>query len=379
MKRLSLITQVFLSIVAVSLAAVLATGLVARATLEGAFNRYLSGGATTGMGPGSGIGRQMMLGHAERTFLSAVDSGIAVSALVAVALAALSAWLLARYLVRPLRNLTAASRALAGGDLAHRVEEEGPAEVAGLASAFNDMAGSLATSEELRQRMVSDVAHELRNPIAALRAQIEGIADGVLPADERRVASLVEDVGTLSRLVDDLQELSVAEAGRLRYEPALFDLGALVAGEVARAGAVAAPGVVVEIDPQSDPVQVTGDEFRIAQVVRNLLSNAVRHTLAGSVTAEVAQVDGSRVRVTVRDTGVGIAEEDLSRIWERFYRVDTARAQETGGTGLGLAISRRIIADHGGLVFARSVPGQGSEIGFELPLADSAGEGIAPA
>lgn len=373
MKRLSLITQVFLSIVAVSLAAVLATGLVARGTLEGAFNRYLSGGSTTGMGPGSGIGRQMMLGHAERTFLSAVDSGIIVSALIAVALAALSAWLLARYLVRPLRNLTAASRALAGGDLAHRVDEEGPAEVAGLALAFNDMAGSLAESEELRQRMVSDVAHELRNPIAALRAQIEGIADGVLPADERRVASLVEDVGTLSRLVDDLQELSVAEAGRLRYEPAPFDLRVLVAGEVTRAGAVAAPGVEVVLAPQSASVQVVGDEFRIAQVVRNLLSNAVRHTPSGSVTAEVAEMDDSRVRVTVRDTGVGIAEEDLSRIWERFYRVDTARAQETGGTGLGLAISRHIIADHGGSVFAQSAPGQGSEIGFELPLRGAVG------
>ncbi|MBN2847734.1 MAG: HAMP domain-containing protein, partial [Coriobacteriia bacterium] len=204
MKRFSLITQVFLSIVVISLATALATGLIARGTLEGAFGRYLEGGSTGGMGPGSGIGRQMLLGRAEQTFLTAVDQGILLSALVAVALAALGAWLLARYLVRPLRNLTAASRALAEGDLARRVDEEGPAEVAGLAVAFNEMAGSLAESEELRQRMVSDVAHELRNPIAALRAQIEGIADGVLPADERRVASLVEDVGMLSRLVDDL-------------------------------------------------------------------------------------------------------------------------------------------------------------------------------
>lgn len=379
MKRVSLIMQVFISIVAVSLAAVLATGLIARGTLEGAFSRYLAGGSTGGMGPGSGMGRQMLLGRAEQTFLAAVDQGIAVSAIIAVVLAALGAWLLARYLVRPLRNLTAASRALAVGDLAHRVDEEGPAEVAVLASAFNDMAGSLAESEQLRQRMVSDVAHELRNPIAALRAQIEGIADGVLPADERRVASLVEDVGMLSRLVDDLQELSVAEAGRLRYEPTLFDMGALVTAEVSRVSPVTTPGVVVTAIPGAAPTPVLADELRIAQVVRNLLSNAIRHTVSGSVTAEVALRDDSHVRVTVRDTGEGIAEEDLSRIWERFYRVDAARAHETGGTGLGLAISRRIIADHSGRVFAHSVPGQGSEIGFELPLADSAGEGIAPA
>lgn len=369
MKRFSLITQVFLSIVVISLATALATGLIARGTLEGAFGRYLEGGSTGGMGPGSGIGRQMLLGRAEQTFLTAVDQGILLSALVAVALAALGAWLLARYLVRPLRNLTAASRALAEGDLARRVDEEGPAEVAGLAVAFNEMAGSLAESEELRQRMVSDVAHELRNPIAALRAQIEGIADGVLPADERRVASLVEDVGMLSRLVDDLQELSVAEAGRLRYEPALFDLREVVAAEVERASHLAMPGVTVISALETEPVLVSADEFRLAQVVRNLLSNAVRHTTAGSVTGEVVPVDGSWIRVTVRDTGEGIAEAELSRIWERFYRVDTARAHETGGTGLGLAISRRIIADHGGSVFARSVPGQGSEIGFELPRA----------
>ncbi|MHB1017693.1 MAG: sensor histidine kinase [Coriobacteriia bacterium] len=379
MKRFSLITQVFLSIVVVSLAAVLATGVIARGTLEGAFNRYLAGGTTGTMGPGSGMGRQMLLGRAETTFLAAVDQGIVLSAFVAVVLAALGAWLLARYLVRPLRNLTAASRALAGGDLAHRVDEEGPAEVAGLASAFNDMAGSLAESEQLRQRMVSDVAHELRNPIAALRAQIEGIADGVLPADERRVASLVEDVGMLSRLVDDLQELSVAEAGRLRYAPTSFDLRALVAVEVDRMAPVAASGVSVTTTSGAAPAPVFADEFRVAQVVRNLLSNAIRHTASGSVTAEVDLQGDSHVSVTVRDTGEGIAEEDLSRIWERFYRVDAARAHETGGTGLGLAISRRIIADHGGRVFARSVPGQGSEIGFELPLADSAGEGIAPA
>ncbi|MBN2840761.1 MAG: HAMP domain-containing histidine kinase, partial [Coriobacteriia bacterium] len=194
-------------------------------------------------------------------------------------------------------------------------------------------------------------------------------ADGVLPADERRVASLVEDVGMLSRLVDDLQELSVAEAGRLRYEPALFDLREVVAAEVERASHLAMPGVTVISALETEPVLVSADEFRLAQVVRNLLSNAVRHTTAGSVTGEVVPVDGSWIRVTVRDTGEGIAEAELSRIWERFYRVDTARAHETGGTGLGLAISRRIIADHGGSVFARSVPGQGSEIGFELPRA----------
>jgi len=367
MKRASLMMQVFLSILAVSLAAVLATGFIARGTLERAFERYLSGGSTH-MGPGSGIGRRMMLGGAEQTFLAGVDQGIVISAAVAVVFAALGAWLLARYLVRPLLGLTAASRALAGGDLTHRVDEEGPHEVADLATAFNDMADSLEESEQLRQRMVSDVAHELRNPIAALRAQIEGIADGVLAADEHQIGSLVEDVGTLSRLVDDLQELSVAEAGRLRYERSVFDLGALVQAEAARAAHVAPAGVAVGVTGEPGPFLVDGDEFRIGQVVRNLLSNALRHTTAGIIEARLTPAGESRVRVSIADSGAGIAARDLPHIWERFYRADAARAQETGGTGLGLAISRRIVEDHGGTVFAVSTMGQGSEIGFEVPL-----------
>ncbi|HHJ98515.1 MAG TPA: HAMP domain-containing protein [Actinobacteria bacterium] len=372
MKRSSLIVQVFLAILAVSLAAVLASGLVTRGTLSSAFEQYLSGGMGPMMGPGSGMGRQVFLGAAEQTFLAGADRGIVISALVAVALAALGAWLLARYLVRPLRDLTAASRALAEGRLERRVEEAGPEEVAGLAVAFNEMADSLSESEELRRRMVSDVAHELRNPIAALRAQIEGIADGVLTADERQIASLVEDVGTLSRLVDDLQELSIAEAGRLRYERTLTDLRDIVRSEVERAEVVAPDGLSVAARLPDRAVRVNADEFRIGQVVRNLLSNALRHTAEGSVTVVVDMADVARARVSVTDTGEGIPADDLAHIWERFYRADTARSTGTGGTGLGLAISRRIIEDHGGSVFANSAEGQGSTVGFEIPLAAGA-------
>jgi signal transduction histidine kinase len=220
--------------------------------------------------------------------------------------------------------------------------------------------------------MVSDVAHELRNPIAALRAQIEGIADGVLVADDRQVASLVEDVGTLSRLVDDLQELSVAEAGRLRYDRTVIDIREIVKVAVERAGVIAPASVAVTTRVPDQVVSVDADEFRIGQVVRNLLSNALRHTGEGSVTVSVELADGSRARVSVTDTGEGIPADDLAHIWERFYRADAARSKGTGGTGLGLAISRRIIEDHGGRVFASSVEGQGSTIGFEIPLAAAA-------
>ncbi|MDO8880043.1 MAG: ATP-binding protein [Coriobacteriia bacterium] len=363
MRRSSLLGRAFISILAVALAAVLATGLIARRALESAFESYLISSGVH-MGPGAGMGRRV-IGAAEETFLVGVDRGIMVSAVVAVVLAALAAWLLARYLLGPVRRLTVASHALATGDLSQRVEEYGPDEVAELAGAFNGMAGSLEEAEELRRRLVADVAHELRNPIGALRAQIEGIADGVIPADPTRLDSLVEDVGMLSRLVDDLQELSVAEAGRMRYERAPFDLCETVAAECERVRALVAPGVALAVRCPGRAVTVVGDEFRIGQVVRNLLSNAVRHTLTGEIEVQVDRAAGS-VRVTVSDSGEGITAEDLPFIWERFYRADSARSAGTGGTGVGLAISRRIVLDHGGEVFATSRPGAGSQIGFSL-------------
>jgi signal transduction histidine kinase len=365
-KRPGLLAQVFLSILAVALAAILATGIIARRALETAFETYLT---ALGMhsGPGGGVMRRSIIGTTEQAFLQGVDRGIIISAVVAVALAAVAAFLLARYLADPLRRLTEAARTLAAGDLTHRVEAGGPEEVGELASAFNDMAASLSEAESLKGRLIADVAHELRNPIAALRAQIEGMAEGVLPADGPHLASLVEDVGTLSRLVDGLQELSVAEAGRLDYERTAFDVRGVVVAEVERAQVMAGEGVVVSADLPTDAVTVTGDEFRIAQVIRNLLSNAVRHTAAGAITARVMRGAGGEVTVEVTDTGEGIAADDLPHIWERFYRADTARAPKTGGTGIGLAISRRIVEDHGGTVFARSESGRGSTIGFTLP------------
>lgn len=368
MRRHGLFFQTFLSMLAVSLTAIAASALLARVVIDTAFTEYvfmLGGGGR--MGPGSGVGREALIGSAEQTFLAGLDRAILFGALIAIILAAVAAWLLARRLTSPLRALTVASRALAAGDLAHRVEVTGSDEAGELAEAFNEMAASLAEGEVLRQRLVSDVAHELRNPVAVLRAQIEGMADGVLPVDQARLGSLVDDIGTLSRLVDDLQELSIAEAGRLRYERQPFDLAAVLRAEADRVAMLVRPGVATRVDEPGVPVIVDGDEFRVAQVVRNLLSNAARHTRRGEIVLSVA-IAGSAVRVTVSDTGEGIAATDLPYIWERFYRADAARAAETGGAGVGLAISRRIVEDHGGSVFASSAPGSGSAIGFTLPL-----------
>ncbi len=368
MQRLSLRAQVFLAILSVALMSAGIVGLAARTSLVTAFERYLSSLPTpTGQGR-RGMGR-MMLSAAEQAFVSGVDRSVLLASVVAVFVAAVVAVGLAAYLARPIRRLEAATHGLAGGDLEHRVEVDGPAEVASLGDSFNRMADSLAQAEELRRRMTADVAHELRNPLAAARAQAEGMADGVLPRDDTRMASLVEDLAHLSSLIDDLQELASAEAGGLSYDMREMDLVELVARESERARALLKPGVeLAELVAPDGEVRVLGDERRLAQVLRNLFTNAARHTSEGSVGASV-RIDGDRAVVRVTDTGSGIDPGDLAHVFERFYRADTARASDTGGAGLGLAISRAIVVDHGGAVFAESAPGEGTTVGFELPLA----------
>ncbi len=367
MRRVGLRLQVFLAIALVSLGAVLTVGLVARNALATAFDNYLSTLPT----PGGGAGRmhmgRLMLGAAEQTFIASVDRSVYVGAVAAIVVTAIVALVLARYLAEPITRLEAAAEELAGGDLTHRVEPAGPTEVAALGDAFNRMADSLEEAESLRRRLVADVAHELRNPIAAARVQAEGMAEGVLPASQTRLDALVADLAHLSVLVNDLQELAVAEAGHLRYEMVSLDLAELVERETARVAESAPPAIEIRTLAAEGPYTVLGDEVRLSEVLRNLLSNAVRHTAQGSVTTSVNVRDDGLLEVRVADTGEGIPEEDLPYVFERFYRADSARTSDTGGAGLGLAITRHIVEDHGGSVFAENAPDGGAVVGFAIP------------
>jgi signal transduction histidine kinase len=294
------------------------------------------------------------------------------AALAAGAVGLLLSFALARRILRPVEALTAAARRMEAGDLAQRVEVRERNEIGELARAFNAMAERRATAERLRRDLVNDVAHELRSPLTNLRGQLEALEDGLLAPSTETLASLVEEVRLLGRLVDDLQDLALAEAGQLALERGPVDLGA----EIERAVKAAQPRaaalglrvrVCVEADPPAALPAVDGDARRIAQILRNLLDNAVTCTPPGGCIRVRARPGDGEVAVEVEDTGPGIPPGHLPHLFDRFYRTDASRSRTTGGAGLGLAIVRQLAEAHGGRVWVESEVGKGSTFGFSLP------------
>jgi two-component system sensor histidine kinase BaeS len=292
----------------------------------------------------------------------------AATAAAILAVAAAVTVLAGRRLVRPIGALTRAARRMEAGEHGARVPVPGRDEVGRLAHAFNAMAESLEVGARQRRAMVSDVAHELRAPLANIQGYLEAAQDGVVPVDDALLSSLLDESITLRRLVDDLQDLALADAGRLTLHRRPVDAAGLVeAVVVAQRGAASAAQVHLEADVRG-PVPVRSDPDRLRQVLVNLLSNALRYTPPGgrvTVTAKVA--DGAAV-LAVRDAGIGIPPEHLPHVFDRFYRCDPSRSRATGGSGLGLAIVRQIVAAHEGTVTAASEPGRGSTFTVRLPL-----------
>ncbi|KOG08917.1 MULTISPECIES: sensor histidine kinase [Streptomyces] len=298
----------------------------------------------------------------------AVGPAIGVAAGVTAAAIA-CALLLSRTVLRPVRALTAASRGLGEGDLGRRVPASGRDEIAELGRSFNRMAGSLQDSEERQRRLVGDIAHELRTPLANLRGYLEALRDGVLQADAELLDSLHEEVLLQQRIVDDLQDLALAEAGALTYHRRPLDARELVeACRTAHSARAAAAGVALDVvGAGPGTVRLHGDPDRLRQALGNLVGNAVRHTApGGGVRLELAERD-EMVRIAVRDTGGGIPAADLPRLFDRFWRADAARGRATGGSGLGLSIARQIVADHHGAVEVASEVGIGSVFTIVLP------------
>ena len=314
----------------------------------------------------------LLLLGAAAVWLVAGLLGTQPSTLLAGALVVLVVVLVGRSIVRGIRrsalpaaDLIEAAARVESGDYAVRVHEQGPRELRALARGFNAMSGRLEATETERRRLVADVSHELRTPLTVIAGNLEGLLDGVYPADTAHLRSILDETRILERLVEDLRTLSESEAGGLRLHPEPTDLARLVR-EVAAGFRVQADAVGAQIDTTAadDLPTLEIDATRIRALVGNLLVNALRYTPAGGRVAIGAERVGHTVAVTVQDTGPGIDPDVLPHIFDRFYR-----SPDSPGSGLGLAIARNIVEAHGGEISATRGPAGGTAVRFTLPLA----------
>ena len=305
-----------------------------------------------------------------QNFLNTITHSFWLVIVLAWLLALLLTLALSNHILKPVRELTRIANRMEQGDLSQRVRIRTKDEMGVLAHAFNTMADSLARSEQLRRNLVSDVAHELRTPLTNVRGYLEALKDGVIDPTGEMIASLYEESLLLSRLVVDLQELSLAEAGQLHLVRRPLALEEVIVKAVSSLQLQATnKQLALRVEMSPCLPRVEADAERVGQVLRNLVSNAITHTPPGGEIRIRARSINGEVLVSVDDTGEGIDEQHLPYIFERFYRTDASRSRATGGTGLGLAIVKQVVEAHGGQVEAESAPGRGSSFTFSLPVA----------
>jgi signal transduction histidine kinase len=302
------------------------------------------------------------------TVIANVDSFLLWTGLGAGVVAVAISMFVSRRTLSPLRSLQFAAERLGAGDLAQRVRVTRNDEVGEMAQTFNAMAEGLEQAEAQRRVLMADVAHELRTPLANIQGYVEAIRDGVVDADEATIDTLHRQVLHLAHLIEDLRLLALAEAGALPLDPqpaSLVDV-ARTSAEAFRPRADAKQIALTFTGPNAIPT-TSIDKERIAQVMGNLLENAIRHTPELGTVSVTVGTTGSRVHVSIADTGPGIPDSEVYRIFDRFHRLDPSRARATGGAGLGLTIAKQLVEAHGGSITVSSTEGQGSTFTFELP------------
>ena len=268
----------------------------------------------------------------------------------------------------PLANVMTAADAVAEGDLSVRVPERGPGEFRRLSESFNRMVDELARADQQRRNMTADVAHELRTPIHILRGNLEGILDGVYEATPEQIEMMLDETSLLTRLVDDLQTISLAEAGQLPLHLAPVNISELLEDVKTSFSAQAEEaGINLTVDVDDADLTVDADAGRLDQVLSNLIGNALRYARADTCLCLQAESSPNHVRLRIRDEGQGIPPEDLPFIFDRFYKSDKSRNREKGGSGLGLAIAKQLIQLHGGTIKVESEVGEGTTFIIDLP------------
>jgi signal transduction histidine kinase len=305
----------------------------------------------------------------EREFITRTNLTFLYSALAAAIVALLLGIILSRTLTRPIRELTEATHAMAEGNLGLQVPLRSKDEMGELAASFNKMSTDLARSTETRKQMTADIAHELRTPLSLILGHAEAVHDGVLPPTQENFEIIREEALRLEHLVDDLRTLSLADAGELSInlqevspQKLLKDIRATylhIANQ---------KNVKIQLDVASDIPMLNIDPGRLTQVLTNIFDNALQHTPEGGKINMAARSVPNGVELSIQDSGPGIEGEDVSCIFERFYRTDSARHRDDGGSGLGLAIAKSIVQAHGGQIWAESVPGEGLTVIIRLPI-----------
>ncbi|HVM72658.1 MAG TPA: ATP-binding protein [Anaerolineales bacterium] len=306
---------------------------------------------------------------AETEFLNRVWQVYTFSAIGVIALGLLSAFLLSRTLTRPIRELTAATHAMASGQLKQEVPVRSRDELGELAVSFNRMNAEMVRSTELRRQMTADIAHELRTPVSIIMGHAEAVHDGVMEPSLESFEIVRDEVERLDGLIEDLRTLSRADAGELPMEFQMISPARLLEKvQTMHKQHAGSKNIVIELQLEPDLPEISADFGRMVQVLSNLVDNALLYTPEGGRVCLSARVVGGALEIRTQDSGPGIEEKELRLVFERFYRSDPSRQRNAGGSGLGLAIAKSIVERHAGRIWAESKPGDGTTIVVQLPI-----------
>jgi len=362
--------KIFFSFLVVIILGVTVLIIASQFILPAAFNRHMGGMGT--MMEGGRMGGSVSMSQLYVDFRASFNEALLYAALAATIAASALSLLFSRRVVSPVLAMSHAVQRIAAGRYDERVQGSGNDELAALAAHFNQMAEKLDQVESMRRRLIGDVSHEMRTPLTAIKGSMEGLMDGILPADDETFQQIHAEADRLNRLVDDLQELSRVEARAYQLDIRPVDISSIaqtVLKRLAPQAKLKRITLALDLAPHLPPV--LADEDRAIQILTNLTGNALQYTPeGGSVTLSDKKENGV-IQVSVHDTGVGIPPEHIPHIFDRFYRVDKSRSRQAGGgSGIGLTIARALVEAQGGQIWAQSEgEGMGSTFSFTLPAA----------
>lgn len=375
MKRISFFWKIFISMFIVTCISLFILAITFRVSLPNFFSRHMTE-MNTMMRPGVRILGNLMENRVYQIFGITANEALWISIPIALVISLIASWLISRQISNPLNKLFHSAQHIADGnyhqrvDLPEDLEESEMDEIQRLSLGFNQMATSLEKTEEMRKQLIADISHELRTPLTTIKGSIEGLIDGVLPAQNETFENILVEATRLQRLVDDLQELSRLEGGTFSLTLQIFSLPVFLEKVYKQYKPLFdEKGIRFENEFSKDLGEMKADPDRLRQILINLLSNAMNYTPTGGTVLLKVQMTQLFVQFQVIDNGVGISSEHLPHIFTRFYRADKSRARSAGGSGIGLTITKHLVEAHGGTIQAFSDgSGKGSKFIFTIPI-----------